>query len=118
MKILLTIILVSVCLVGLGQARIENDTLYYADQKYWEDKEVQLWYGSTGDKSFAFVYSLMGGKLPASWAKTKAKITKIYKTDGTYYIMCKPERGGRLIISVEGAIDTQELKTEKGQNDD
>lgn len=118
MKILLIIILVSASLTGSGQSRIENDTLYYLDQKYYEDKEVKLWYGSTADKSFAFVYSLMGGKLPASWAKTKARITKVYKTDGVYYIMCKPEKGGKIIVSVEGAVDQKELETEKGQNDD
>lgn len=112
------------CAVVFAQEtpKLENDTLYYANQKYYVGEEIKLSYGSSSTKAFAFVQigTALSGLTPleASRAKSAIKIDKIYKQAGKYYIRGKlidagAMMGNKIFIDVEGAVDNKEIKLDE-----
>ncbi len=118
MKIL-TIICLMITFSAISQepAKIENDTLYYAGQKYWEGKEIRMGYGSAQNKDFAFINfssGLSASPAGAGWSKSVIKIDKLYKQQGKCYIRGKIKglAMNKAIVDIEGAIDNKELLTD------
>lgn len=118
MKILLlSLTLISLSAISQEPAKIENDTLYYAGQKYWEGKEIRMGYGSAQNKDFAFINfssGLSASPAGAGWSKSVIKIDKIYKQQGKCYIRGKIKglAMNKAIVDIEGAIDNKELLTD------
>lgn len=119
-SLLLLIILLPFAVCN-AQSKIVNDTLVYEGQKYAVGDSVQLWYGSSTNKSFAFVFigSGMSGVTlaPAGWNKSFVLIDKVYKANGKNYIRCKAldakfMMGNKIFIDLEGAVDNKEVKVE------
>lgn len=102
--------------------KLENDTLYYAAQKFWVGKEVTLSYGSSSTREFAFVIigSGLGGTshLESGWAKSIVKIDKVTILQGKYFargklVGTKGMGPMKVFINIEGAVDNKELKPDE-----
>lgn len=104
-----TLTLIAILFSSVASAqKIENDTLYYNDHKFYEGKEIKLGYGSGPKKEFIFVYISGTATAEAIYSKTVIKIGKIYKTGGKYFVKGKGDKQ-KFYIDIEGAIDNKEL---------
>ena|ERR1700675_3860897 len=110
-------LLISINCLGQQRATLNNDTLYYSNHKFHSGDTLQLGYGSSSDKNFAFIYMGTGiggvSKVESTWAKSFFVVDKIDKRSGKYFLRGKIIEAKlgpmKLFVDVEGAIDNKEL---------
>ncbi|MCA4898664.1 MAG: hypothetical protein ACK514_10980 [Bacteroidota bacterium] len=101
------------------RAMVKNDTAYYDNQKFYKGQRISLTYGSSADKSFAFMFFGNGfsglSKVAPTAAKLDAVVDKVMMRGKVKcYLRAKLDGGAmlgnRLIIDLEGAWDNKEFK--------
>jgi hypothetical protein len=104
-----------------SRAVFKSDTARYAGRVFYSGGSVDLWYGSSNDKSFAFVFMGSGwtGLYPlrATYGKHRVLLDKVYEMQGKVYargvLVDAPEvramGGNKIFIDIEGAVDNKEL---------
>jgi len=112
-------IVVSTSTALAQKATINKDTVTYGHSKFYPKKEIQILYGSTPSKTFAFL-ALGSGfgvitYLPASDSKGTVILKKVYSMRGKYYAIGELQNTSglerkRVTIDIEGAIDNKEIK--------
>lgn len=108
--------------VSAQRATIENDTLKYKGVSYYQDKVIDVSYGSSQDKKFAYIYTGSGmagltAMLP-TWSKYQMKIDKVMNQGGKPFVrgILLNSKGGNAIpmnkvfIDIMGAVDFKEIE--------
>jgi len=120
LNLILCLLIAGLNTASAQTAKINKDTVTYGASKIYPQKVVQLLYGSTGTKDFAYVFVGSGWTtgvhpLNADNAKGTVLITKVYKMQGKCYaIGTLQETQGlqakRITINIEAAVDNKEIK--------
>ena len=117
-----SLMMFSFCSFGQNERPVlQNDTIYYANNKFYYGKIVRLKKGSKENADFAHVFigssKTSKSPLPQIWKNMSVLVEDVYKKSGKYFVKGDLYKGNEMVglagnkvtIDIEHALDDKEI---------